>query len=469
MAKRIAILFFAAILSADALRGSAAASELEASPAFLVVPGLPAGERRIEREAACAFGGGVYLVAWAAGPRQPEGAACDIRCARIEPGSGRSLDPAGLLVCGAPDLQERPCVASDGKDFLVVWQDLRGGEDYDVWAARVSSAGEVLDPGGFPVVRRASNQARPAVAFAGGSYLVVWMDARVYPTYGVYGARVAPDGRVLDREGVPLDIEDPRKIAAAIPQSGRWLGDRNYWWQPLRSRFLPSLASDGSRCLLTCLLDVHSNDTAIRARVLDPNDLSADSSVVEIPGEPRGRVASFSVPDGWIVAFDHWLGGWTPAPRLAALRLDPALRPIDSIPLRQEDEKKFDRAPLLDLQAKLAPEGSDYHQGKGHFAFWNAAVAWDGFQVIVATDFGWRKGPGAGEIHHAVVASRFDREIGRFVDERPLVLASSEDGVLASARRPAIAAGPRGECLVVWEADRGVDRLAIEGRILRSR
>ena len=91
--------------------------------------------------------------------------AADIYCARVAAGSGRMLDPAGIRICAAADLQEWPAVAFDGSNFLVVWQDLRNGGDYDVYGARVSEAGELLDPGGFAVVRRAGNvsPAKPGI------------------------------------------------------------------------------------------------------------------------------------------------------------------------------------------------------------------------------------------------------------------------------------------------------------------
>ena len=108
----------------------------------------------------------------------------------------------------------------------------------------------MLDPDGFPIVRRPSNQAWPAVAFAAGRYVAAWMDARQYPVYGIYFARVSRDGKALDPDGLPLDIEDPAKIAKVRPAGETWLGDRQYWWHDLASRTAPAIASNGTSCLV---------------------------------------------------------------------------------------------------------------------------------------------------------------------------------------------------------------------------
>jgi hypothetical protein len=45
-------------------------------------------------------------------------------------------------------------------------------------------------------------QITPEVAFGNDSYMVVWSDDRIGGDFNIYGARVAPDGTVLDPEGI---------------------------------------------------------------------------------------------------------------------------------------------------------------------------------------------------------------------------------------------------------------------------
>jgi hypothetical protein len=446
-----------------------AGEKLLASAPLAAAPDCARDGRRLQRQPACAFGRNVYLVAWCDGTRQVEKPTADIYCARVEARTGRALDPAGIVVCKAADLQEAPAVAFDGSGFLVVWQDLRGGQDYDIYAARVSEDGKVLDPGGFPVVRRAANQARPAAAFAGGSFIVAWMDARQYPVYGLYAARVSRDGKVLDADGRALDAEDADRIAKATPPGRSWLGEHHYWWDRLSSRFQPAMASNGSSCLVTYLRDVHANQTTGHALLLDPDRCAVIGSPVKLSGEPRDRVAACATPGGWAVAFDHWVSGWSPTPRLAALRLEPSAAPRDTIPRRPEARGQAPPTPmLLDLQEALAAGGGQYQQGKGHFTFWQAATAWNGRHVVVAMDYGWRTHRKVNELNYAIVAVRFDSRDGRFVDARPMVLASGSTAAGTCVRNPALAAGAAGEVLAVYEADAGIDRLTVEARLLRA-
>ena len=67
--------------------------------------------------------------------------------------TGTVLDPSGIAITTAPNNQAHIGVAFSGGVYLVVWGDFRNGGN-DVYAARVSTAGMVLDPNGFPVSSR---------------------------------------------------------------------------------------------------------------------------------------------------------------------------------------------------------------------------------------------------------------------------------------------------------------------------
>jgi len=447
----------------------AAESAIALTAPVAVAPECLRQGRRIQRQPAAAWAGEVCLVAWCDGTRQADSPTADIYCARVD-GAGKPLDPTGIRVCGAADLQEWPAVASDGSSFLVVWQDFRNGRDYDIYAARVGADGRVLDPDGFAVCARAGNQARPAVAFAGGNWIVVWMDARQYPVYGLYAARVSPEGKVLDADGRAIDAEDPGKIQKAMPTTRSWLGDRHYWWNALSSRFHPSAASDGQRVMVCYLREVHANKTTAWAVVVNPADCAPAGPPRQVPGEPRDRVAVASAADGWITAFDHWISGWSPTPRLAACRLDAAGAPRDAVPNRTDDKPGEPQSPLmLDLQKLIAGAGAgEYQQGKGHFTFWRSAVACGPSPTaLVAGEYGWRTKGKPADLHFAIVLARFDCVAGRFIDEPPTVAARGDDGVCV--RHPALARSADGRTLLVYEKDAGVDRLTIESALVNAR
>lgn len=166
-----------------------------------------------------------WLVVWRGNGLVDEDA--DIWCARVS-ADGQALDPAGVPVCKAKNIQAYPVVASNGKDFLVSWMDFRTGKDWDVYAARVSSTGQVLDADGIALATAAHNQCRPDVAFVPGSaaYLVAWQNfvpevlGGGAGSYNMWGARVGQDGKVLDAGGVKLVEHTAVRPSLAVDGSG---------------------------------------------------------------------------------------------------------------------------------------------------------------------------------------------------------------------------------------------------------
>ena len=146
---------------------------------------------------AVAFGASTYLVVWQAGRI----GAGDLVGIRLD-ATGAPIDAQPFAVSTATDDQERPHIAFGGGVFLVVWQDLRNGKDYDTYAARVTPGGKLLDPGGVLIAGGPHNQSNPVVTFDGTSFLVAWEDLRDGQFYAIYGARVGTDGKVADPNGL---------------------------------------------------------------------------------------------------------------------------------------------------------------------------------------------------------------------------------------------------------------------------
>ncbi|MEO0078469.1 MAG: hypothetical protein ABIK86_05670, partial [candidate division WOR-3 bacterium] len=153
-----------------------------------------------------AFAQGVYFVVWSAND--------DIYGARVTPG-GNVLDPQGIPISTAPGRQYWPVIAFNGTDFLVAWIKQTGLWATDIYAARVSPAGVVRDPEGIPVSADSTyNEKSPAVLADGNNWFVVWQDYR-HGYWDIYGARVSPEGTVLDPQGIAIstaadDQELPR-------------------------------------------------------------------------------------------------------------------------------------------------------------------------------------------------------------------------------------------------------------------
>jgi hypothetical protein len=111
-----------------------------------------------------------------------------------------------------------PAVAFDGTNYMVVWEKFTGGQ-YDIYGARVKPDGTVIDE--FVVFSAPGEQVFPAIAFDGTNYLVVWRDTRngsgPSDATDIYGTRVTPEATVLDPSGIaiskaPYCQGDPRVI-----------------------------------------------------------------------------------------------------------------------------------------------------------------------------------------------------------------------------------------------------------------
>ena len=144
--------------------------------------------------------GRYFLVVW----RDERGPSADVYGARVT-GTGTILDGGGFPISTAPGDQTNPSVVWSGTHFLVVWDDVRSGDDndIDIYGARVDPNGTVLEPGGIPISALVgSSQDSNAVAWDGTNFLVVWHDTR--SGSHIYGARVSDAGVVLDGTGIPV-------------------------------------------------------------------------------------------------------------------------------------------------------------------------------------------------------------------------------------------------------------------------
>jgi hypothetical protein len=142
----------------------------------------------------------------------------DVYGARVSQ-AGVVLDPSGIAVSIETSFRYDPAVASDGSQFLVVWADQRhGGFEFDIYGARVSPSGAVLDTSGIPISTAAGFKFRPAVDFNGTDFLVVWEDGR--SPGRIYGARVSQAGVVRDPTGFIISPADSSPGYASLAFDG---------------------------------------------------------------------------------------------------------------------------------------------------------------------------------------------------------------------------------------------------------
>ncbi|WP_257461379.1 HYR domain-containing protein [Archangium lipolyticum] len=151
---------------------------------------------------AVASNGSDFLVAWV---DSPGFGSSSIRGARVRGSDGKVLDSASLGISTAASSRFSPAIASDGTNYFVVWDDTRSYSYSDIYGTRVrASDGAVLDSSGIPISTATYGQSSPAIAFDGSKYLVVWSDSRSNSSSDIYGARVSAAGTVLDTSGIPI-------------------------------------------------------------------------------------------------------------------------------------------------------------------------------------------------------------------------------------------------------------------------
>ena len=176
-------------------------------------------------EPSVAFNDTNYLVVW----QDNRNSSFDIYGARVSQ-TGTILDSAGTVISLAAYWQSSPSVAFDSTNYLVAWQDNRNSQ-FDIYGARVSQTGSVLDANSIAISTAAYSQVSPSVAFDGTNYLVVWQDNR-NGSFDIYGARVSPTGAVLDTSGIAISTTADDQYSSSIACNGTnhfvvWTDERN--------------------------------------------------------------------------------------------------------------------------------------------------------------------------------------------------------------------------------------------------
>jgi len=152
----------------------------------------PSGDQAYGGRLSC--NGATCLLAWGFGP---------IFGVRVR-ADGTVLDPQSIVISPGRD-EYRSSVAGDGTDWLVVWEDYRNWSSayQDVYGARVSGSGVVLDPTGIRIDDDPWAQMTPDIVWEGTNYLAVWADGRRWGDV-IFGARITSSGVVVDPDGIQI-------------------------------------------------------------------------------------------------------------------------------------------------------------------------------------------------------------------------------------------------------------------------
>jgi len=336
---------------------------------------------------AVATGSG-YLVAWTVAPAPDYHARSRRAVCRRLTEDGLVIDTSDVALSQTANSQMETDVASDGRDFLAVWTDLRpdtaypervraikfrapravadstsfpvgppgsywpaiaygrgvylvcgADEMHDIWAVRVSTSGAVLDSSPIRMTRQSvQHEPKPDVAFCDSVFLVVWDDHN-----DILGARVNAAGQVLDT--VPISI---------MPASGLYVGPwvagddistylvTFYNWSP--NRLEARKVSTAGVVLGTTSVKLSRGRTspnvaygggvylAVDGEAEEAWRLWADTSLLDTVdyrlGACRSHPALGFNGTNFLIA-DHWLGDYM----LAGVRISPDGEVLDHYPV----------------------------------------------------------------------------------------------------------------------------------------
>ncbi len=125
----------------------------------------------------------------------------DVYAQRVNSAGALQWTATGVLVCASPFNQSNPKLDPDGSGgAIIAWQDNRNGNDYDVYAQRINSAGALqwASTGVSMCNLTLSSQSAVEICTKGGinGAIVAWKDDRGGTFSQVYMQRVDPSGAV---------------------------------------------------------------------------------------------------------------------------------------------------------------------------------------------------------------------------------------------------------------------------------
>jgi hypothetical protein len=165
-----------------------------------------------------------YLVVWTAAEENPSGTGFEAFISSVRGtvvrSDGTILTPEGRFISSSPKSASHPAVASSGSEYLVVWHDRRHRPDTDLYGARLSAEGDLLG-GDFPVTVGEQFRQFPVLAGSADGYFAVWEDFRNGGSPDIYGARITTSGTVLDPEGIIISDAPGRLSAPTLTLTGQ--------------------------------------------------------------------------------------------------------------------------------------------------------------------------------------------------------------------------------------------------------
>jgi PKD repeat protein len=118
----------------------------------------------------------------------------------------------GAAICSAVNHQQYPQITGDGSGGAVItWRDFRSGMNHDIYAQRIDSEGNIQwTSDGVAICGAANNQNSPNITPDGsGGAVITWQDYRSGNNHDIYARRINGTGTPLwAADGVPICTAD---------------------------------------------------------------------------------------------------------------------------------------------------------------------------------------------------------------------------------------------------------------------
>jgi hypothetical protein len=141
-------------------------------------------------------GAGGAIIVW----EDSANGAFDIYAQRLSSTGAEMWTNGGVAVCNMVLGQINPKLISDySGGAIVVWQDFRNGNDYNIYAQKINSSGAVQwAANGVAISTVAGTQSNPKIRNDGsGGAIIAWQDKRFGMNYDIYAQSVNSIGTVM--------------------------------------------------------------------------------------------------------------------------------------------------------------------------------------------------------------------------------------------------------------------------------
>jgi hypothetical protein len=174
--------------------------------------------------------------------------------------------------------ETNPAVAFDGENYLVVWQKTSVSYQDDIWGARVTTEGALLDQYGILIGPGQHMQEGPSVASGTDNCLVVWHSRY---DWKIYGQLVNRGGRLVGPESIRV----------------------SNWEDYYSDDWYPSVVFDGSDYVVTWLAENYSDavEYDINGAVVDSQGIVTDTFILSRSGCSEQGPACAAGPDGRVL------------------------------------------------------------------------------------------------------------------------------------------------------------------------